>query len=294
MIFSFELCSMDAIGVLGYNKCMADKFKAIWVSHSSISDFLRCPRLYFLNNIYKNPETGRKISITNPHLALGSAVHDVLESLYELPVEKRFDIPLNVLLEVKWRKVTGKFGGFKDEIEEMQFKDRGLNMLKKVEQNPGPILKKAVKINQDLPWYWLSPESEIILCGKIDWIKYNEDDDTVDIVDFKTGKHDEASNSLQLAIYRLLLENCQKRKVRKASYWYLDKGEMVDFELPSAEDSYKRVMEIAMKIKDARRKGTFACEKCGCYACEALEKVVDGKAEFVGVGGYNKEVYIVE
>ena len=272
---------------------MADKFKALWVSHSSINDYLRCPRLYYLNNIYKNPETGRKISIMNPHLALGQAVHDVLESLSELPAEKRFDIPLKIVLEAKWQKVSGKIGGFKDDLEEMQFKDRALTMLSKVESNPGPILDRAIKIKQDLPWYWLSEEENIILCGKVDWIKYNSDDDTVEIIDFKTGKNEESNNSLQLAIYRLLLENCQKRKVKKASYWYLDKGEMIDFELPPSEESHRKVMEIALKIKEARKKNDFACERSGCYACEALEKVAKEQAEFVGVGSYNKEIYIV-
>ena len=272
---------------------MPDKFKALWVSHSSIGDYLKCPRLYYLNNIYKNPETGRKISITNPHLSLGQAVHDVLESLSELPAEKRFDIPLKILYEAKWRKVSGKLGGFKDEIEEMKFKDRGLSMLSEVERKPGPILERAVKIKQDLPYYWLSEDEEIILCGKIDWIKYNPDDDTVEIIDFKTGKNDESDNSLQLSIYRLLLENCQKRKVKKASYWYLDRGEMVDFELPALEESRKRVMDIALKIKDARKRNDFKCERSGCFACSELEKIASNKAEFVGVGSYNKEVYII-
>jgi len=270
---------------------MPDKFSAIWVSHSSINDYLRCPRLYYLNNIYKDPKTGRKISVINPHLALGQVVHDVLESLSELPVEKRFDIPLKVLLNVKWRKVAGKLGGFKDDFEEMKFRDRALTMLSNVESRPGLILEKAIKIKQDLPWYWLSEEENLILCGKIDWIKYNEEDDSIDIIDFKTGKNEESSNSLQLAIYRLLLEHCQKRKIRRASYWYLDKSEIVDFDLPSLEESEKRVMEIALKIKEARRKNDFACERSGCYACEALEKIVSGKAEYIGVGEYNKDIY---
>jgi ATP-dependent helicase/DNAse subunit B len=272
---------------------MADKFSAIWVSHSSINDYLRCPRLYFLNNIYKNPQTGRKISLMNPHLALGQVVHDVLESLSELPANKRFDIPLKVLLNIKWQKVHGKMGGFKSELEEMKFKDRALTMISKVEINPGLILQKAIKLKQDLPWYWLSEEQNIILCGKVDWIKYNAEDDSVEIIDFKTGKNEESGNSLQLAIYRLLLENCQKRKVKKASYWYLDKGEIVDFELPSKEESEKRVLEVALKIKEARKKNDFACERCGCYACEAMEKILLGNAEFVGVGEYNKEIFII-
>lgn len=271
----------------------ADKFSAIWVSHSSISDYLRCPRLYFLNNIYKNPKTGRKISLTNPHMALGQVVHDVLESLSELPVEKRFDIPLKVLLNIKWQKVHGKIGGFKDDLEEMQFKDRAVTMLANVGSNPGPILEKAIKLKQDLPWYWLSEKQNIILCGKIDWIKYNPEDETVDIIDFKTGKNEESDNSLQLAIYRLLLENCQKRKTREASYWYLGKGELVNFDLPSLAESEKRVMEIALKIKEARRKNDFSCERSGCYACESMEKIVRGEAEFVGVGEYKKEIYLI-
>ncbi|MCX6808134.1 MAG: PD-(D/E)XK nuclease family protein [Candidatus Berkelbacteria bacterium] len=271
----------------------ADKFSAIWVSHSSISDYLRCPRLYFLNNIYKNPQTGRKISLTNPHLALGQVVHDVLESLSELPVEKRFDIPLKVLLNIKWQKVHGKMGGFGNETEETQYKDRALTMLGNVERNPGPILEKAIKLKESLPWYWLSEEKNIILCGKLDWIKYNQEDDTVEIIDFKTGKNEESDNSLQLSIYHLLLEHCQKRKIRKASYWYLDKGEMIDFDLPTLAESEKKVMEIALKIKEACRKNDFACERSGCYACEKMEKIINGKAEFVGVGEYNKEIYLV-
>lgn len=273
---------------------MPDKFKALWVSHSSISDFNRCPRLYYLNNVYKNPETDRKIAITNPHLALGSAVHDVLESLSELPAEKRLEIPLKVLYEVKWRKVAGKLGGFKDEAQENEFKSRGLEMLKKVESKPGLILEKAIKLTQDLPWYFLSEEEEIILCGKIDWLKYNEADNTVDIIDFKTGKHDEDKNSLQLAIYRLLLANCQKREVSKASYWYLDRGEIIDFELPSLEEAHRRVLEVALKIKAARKENNMVCDKGGCYACRDLQKVVDGQAKFIGIGSYNKDIYVIE
>ena len=60
---------------------MADKYTAYWVSHSSINDFLKCPRAYFLKNVYKDPKTGRKIKLISPPLALGQAVHEVVESL---------------------------------------------------------------------------------------------------------------------------------------------------------------------------------------------------------------------
>ncbi len=272
---------------------MQDKYKALWLSHSSINDFLKCPRAYYFNNVYKNPETNRKISIINPHLALGQVIHDVLESLYDLPSSKRFDMPLKVLYEVKWRKISGKLGGFKNDKEEAEFKKRGLEMLKKVEANPGPLADKAIKINMDLPWFFLSEPDNIILCGKIDWIKYNSDDDTVNIIDFKTGKYEENENSLQFAIYRLLLENCQKRIVNKACYWYLKKGEIKNFDLPSSNEAYQSIMQIAKKIKQARKNKEFDCEKGGCYACEPFDKIISGKAEMVKIDNYKREIYVV-
>ena len=183
-----------------------DKYTAVWVSHTSISDFLRCPRGYFLKNVYKDPKTGHKIKVMTPHLALGQAVHAVLESLSVLPVDKRFsDEPLLAKYKREWQKVSGQQGGFQSEQEEAGFYKRGEDMLRRVMDNPGPIKTLAVKIQQDLPYYWLSEDENIILCGKIDWLEYLPDSDAVHIIDFKTGKVKEDENSLQLPIYKLLV-----------------------------------------------------------------------------------------
>ncbi len=272
---------------------MPDKYKALWVSHSSISDFLLCPRSYYLNNIYKDNKTGRKISIINPPLSLGSVVHNVLESLSVIKLKKRFGTPLLDRYEKEWAKVSGEKGGFKNENEELEFKNRGIEMLKKVEKDPKILLEKAIKIREDLPQYFISEDKEIMLCGKIDWLKYNEEDDSVDIMDFKTGKNKEDPSSMQLGIYRLLVENCQDRKVNQAGYWYLESGEIVYHDLPSSKESYDRVMEVALKMKDAKLSGIFECPRGGCFACNDLEKVVAGKAKFVGIGGYGKNMYII-
>ena len=85
---------------------MADKFKATWVSHSSIGDFLECPRLYYLHNVYKNPDTGRKISVINPYMSLGTAVHNVLEGLVEFKAEERMNRSLVDLFKEEWKKVA--------------------------------------------------------------------------------------------------------------------------------------------------------------------------------------------
>lgn len=223
-----------------------DPFSAVWVSHSSMGDFLKCPRAYYLHNLYKDPKTKRKINIVNPALALGVAVHEVVEGLGDYKAEERFKKPLVEHFAKVWKKVSGKWGGFKSEEEEVSHKSRAHAMLERVEKNPGPLLQKTVKIKEAEggmpPNFYLSEEENIILCGKIDWLIWKPEDDSVHILDFKTGKHEENKDSLQLPIYQLLLKNLQKRKVTGASYWYLDRDDApIEVDLPSVEESFEKV-----------------------------------------------------
>ena len=273
-----------------------DKYVAVWVSHSSIGDFLKCPRAYFLNNVYKDPQTGHKINLMSPPLALGQAVHEVLESLSVLPVDSRFEDPLVPKLEQAWKKVAGKKGGFNNFDLEQEYKNRGKEMLQRVLDNPGPLKKLAVKINMNLPYFWLSEEENIILCGKVDWLEYLPDTDSVYIIDFKTGKRDEQSDSLQLPIYHLLVHNCQKHKVVKASYWYLERNDKTTSQpLPNLKKAHEKILKIAKEIKLARQLRRFKCPKSkGCSVCNPLEAVIRGEAEFVGVDEYKQDVYVLE
>jgi len=272
-----------------------DKYTATWVSHSSLSDYLKCPRAYYLKNVYKDPKSGRKIQIMNPALALGSAVHEVIENLSIIPTPDRFKESLVLRYEKIWENYTGKRGGFLNEEKEFQYKERGKSMLRRVMDNPGPLKNRAVKINQDLPYYWLSEEDNIILCGKIDWLEYMEDVDGVNIIDFKTGKFDEDGSSLQLPIYYLLAMHTQTRPVVAMSYWYLDRDdEPTEVSFPSMEESTKRVMEVAHKVALARKLEHFKCaQNEGCRVCRPYEAIISGRATFVGVGGYAQDIYIL-
>jgi ATP-dependent helicase/DNAse subunit B len=284
-----------------------DKYSAVWVSHSSMGDFIKCPRAYYLHNIYKDPKSKRKINIVNPALSLGIAVHEVVEGLAKYKTEERFNKPLLETFEQAWKKVSGKKGGFSSAEQEAETKARAEAMIRRVQANPGPLLEKTVKIKEAQngmpPNYFLSDEENIILCGKIDWLVYKPEDDTVHILDFKTGKHEENEDSLQLPIYQLLLKNLQKRKVTGASYWYLDRDDMPkEVKLPDLEESYERVYEIAHKVKEMRAQaalegpGVFQCPKgeTGCFACKPFEKIIKGEADFIGVGDMNQDLYMVE
>lgn len=276
---------------------MPDKFAATWVSHSSICDFLKCPRLYYLKNVYKNPETGHKMSLMSPPLALGQTVHEVVEALSVLPTEKRFTESLIVKFQRVWPKVSGKKGGFRSPEQEEQYKKRGEEMLRRIMANPGPLKNLAVKIKMDLPYFWLSEEDEIILCGKIDWLEYSPDSDTVQIIDFKTGKNEEQDDSLQLPIYHLLVANCQKRKATRACYWYLDKtDELTERALPDLTEAREKVLKVAKEIKLARKLERYKCPQgeSGCASCKPYESILRGEAELVGTNEYNADVYVLK
>jgi ATP-dependent helicase/DNAse subunit B len=292
---------------------MPDKYTAVWVSHSSMGDFLKCPRAYYLHNMYKDPVTGRKMSIVTPHMALGTAVHSVLEDLANYPSEERFKRDLRAKFEEEWEKVTGLKGGFTSAEQEEEFKMRGKEMINNVIADPKFLVNKRVKLPKEKmnPNFYLSEDDNIILNGQVDWIEFLPDE-TLHIVDFKTGKREEQDGSLQLPIYLLLCNKLRPQwKVSKASYWYLESGKIVEKELPDAETAYRDVYDVALRVKQAREAGEFHCPKGdydwamgqgGCICCRPYEKILQWKAgqleddsvQSIGIGGFNQDMYVVK
>jgi hypothetical protein len=179
---------------------------------------------------------------------------------------------------------------------EDRYKKRGEDMLRRVMAHPGPLAEKAVKIKSDLPQYWLSESDGLMLCGKLDWLQYKEADDSIHIIDFKTGVSEESVDSLQLPIYYLLAHNCQTREVSKASYWYIARDDTpIPKKLPNLDKSHEIVLKIGKEMKLARQLDRFKCPEgeSGCKHCLPFEKIVRGEAIFVGTGEYGADVYIV-
>lgn len=283
---------------------LPDKYKAVWVSHSSMGDFLKCPRLYYLKNMYKDPKTGRKMAIVTPHMSLGIAVHEVLEGLGDFPSETRMDRDLIAWFSDVWNKYTGIQGGFTSDEEEKEFKERGLTMLTNVKRDPRFLINKRIKLKQEKmnPNFFLSEDDNIILNGLIDWIEYMPETDSLHIIDFKTGKKEEEDGSLQLPIYLLLCNALQKRKVTKASYWYLETDKMVEKELPNPDDAFHAVYQVALSVKEAREKGEFLCPsgESGCMHCRPFERILASKQQAddgvisVGLGTFNQDMFVIK
>ena len=273
-----------------------DKFKAVWLSHSSMGDFLKCPRLYYLRNIYKDIRTNHKVAIASPPLSLGQVVHSVIESLSEIPVEERFSVSPLIEFEKEWKKISGIAGGFEDRKEEEELKVKGKTMIQSIIGDPKILMNKTVKLKSDngLPYYWFSEPDNLILCGKVDWIEYLPDSDSIHIIDFKSGKYEEDDNSLQLPIYYLLAKNLQGRKISKASYWYLGSGRgLVEKSLPDEEKVISDISKLGSRISLARKLNHFKCETGGCRHCYPFERILKGEGKWVGTDEYNHDIYIL-
>ena len=96
----------------------------IFVSYTSLSDFLKCPRSYYLKNIYRDPKSGNRIQIASPHLSLGSTVHDSIKWFLEMQGQVTKDQLENKFRNF-WLKYSGKRGGFTSKDEEAIFGRRG-------------------------------------------------------------------------------------------------------------------------------------------------------------------------
>ena len=273
-----------------------DKYSALWLSYSSIITFLQCPRAFYLKHLYRDPKTGRKIRLVSPALSLGKAVHRVLESLARLPVEERFKTSLFERYEKVWPLFSGKKGGFVDKKIEEEYKKRGKTMLERVVSYPGILKHLAVRLKTALPYFWLSQEDDLILCGRIDWIEYLKETDSLHIVDFKTGRRVEPPNSLQLPIYSLIVSKTQLRRVAKTSYWYLERNNnLTEQSLADMEEVEKKVLSIGKEISLAKKLNRFKCpQKDGCPVCLPYEKILRGEGKFVGVDETGHSLYQLE
>ena len=99
--------------------------------------------------------------------------------------------------------------------------------------------------------------------------------------------------------------------VTKASYWYLEGDKIVEKELPDSETAYRRVFDVALKVKEARKDAKhegvekiFVCpsglynketKEGGCMNCRPYEWIInnDTRMEFVGVGGFSQDMYMI-
>lgn len=257
-------------------------YGSVWISYTSLSDLKKCRRLYILKiRKVKNLKT----QIVNPYVTLGEVVHETLNIISKLPKADRFSKPLEPEFLRLWDNFHAIKGGFESEEQEKEFKERGLRMIATVSENPGVLQNPAIRITESdglPPNYLLSDKESLVLCGNIDWIEVLPDG-SLHVIDFKTGNNED-KDILQLQLYMLLLSNKSKRKVKRISFWYLNKyNEPKEVPLPEMEGFEEFLVEKGREMKMLRSQKEVFCAKGGCKYCREYEAIFDGRAEYVGI-----------
>lgn len=262
----------------------------IFISYTTLSDFLKCPRTYYLKNIYRDSKTGSRIQIASPHLSLGSTVHDSIKWFIEMKGQVSSDQVISKYRNL-WLKYRGKRGGFESDEIEGDFGRRGLKMLDNFLKNADKLEK--ITHNIDFPKFHLF--EDVILMGNFDFIGEKEDG-SLHVLDFKTGANDE-KDAIQLYIYAILAEANLQKEVTSASFWYLDREDNPrDIVLDSLEPKLEWIIEKAKELKAALEKKEWICIKGDqCLDCTNYQAIADGKGEFQFTDfRYKKDVYYLK
>lgn len=264
----------------------------VFISYTALTDFLKCPRSYYLKNVYKEPKQGFRLQIITPHLTLGSTVHDTIKWYLESA-----DKPEEGATLKKFRNFWGKFrlkrGGFNSLEEEASFGNRGLKMVNNFLDHVDVLEPCAPFLH--FPKFKLI--ENVILMGNMDFVGQCADG-TLHVVDFKTGAHDEES-PLQLYIYAILAEANLQKEVSKASFWYLDREDGPrNIVLDPLDSQIEWLKQKGLELKAAIEKNEWVCIKAKdgtlCRDCRDYQLLLDGQGEFLFSDyRYKKDVYFL-
>jgi len=253
-------------------------------SYSKLSLFEKCPKQYYFN--YLDPEIApikKQFLKPRDYKTKGQAVHGAITLFYHLPEPERTFENLKKCLSRAWFSELdssqgmplGKLGGFRDLQHERTSYAQALLMLKKFfdieEPNPHLFYIPTKQIKDSFYDYeeMIKPLNDnFSISGKFDRIDKLEDN-TLRIIDFKTNKNE--SNKFQLIFYKFLAELNFKTLVRIVSFYYLNGGEIVDFDVSNInQDQIKD--QVLKKIDKIQQTKDFLPQKNKyCYHCDFLE-----------------------
>ena len=260
----------------------------IFISYTSLSDFLKCPRTYYFKNLYRDKKTGNRIQVASPYLSLGSTVHDSCKWYLEMGGQVTYP-QLERKFRNLWLKYSGKRGGFATREDEAVFGKRGIKMLDNFFKNA----KRLEKITHKIDFPKLNLFEDVILMGNFDFIGERQDG-TLHVCDFKTGVNDE-KDPLQLYIYAILAEANFGKSVSAASFWYLDRDdEPRQIVLDPLEPKLEWIIEKAKDVKETINAAKWVCAEQGKCDCASYQAILGGKGEFQFTDErYHKDIYFL-
>ncbi|MDP5182754.1 PD-(D/E)XK nuclease family protein [Blastococcus sp. BMG 814] len=211
-------------------------------SPKSLADFSDCPRRYRFANVDRpSPPRGPRFA----HHTVGTALHQVLSSWWDLPVERRTPGAARQLLIGAWSPA-----GFRDDEQSDRWRSRAAGWLTDYLADVDPTEEPRARERT------VSTMTErMTLSGRVDRI--DERGDELVVVDYKTGRSpstdDEARGSQALALYVLAVRRTLRRACTRVELHHVPTGTVAAFEHTerSLANHVRRAEDVAIDIQAA-------------------------------------------
>lgn len=210
---------------------------------------------------YRYQYVERRRGRPSPGDVLGALIHAILHDFFAyVPPHDRDVERLICLLDEKWQNLTFRMGS---PAEREAWRERAEELLRRFSHQHDleaqPLALEA---------YYEAPIADgVALVGRVDRVD-EEPDGSLHIIDYKTGARPPEVDAQQLRLYAIILERRLSRPLRRASYFYLDDGEVFSMRLSQEEleGELDEAVKTARAIAEEKEYPATIGQHCaGCH-----------------------------
>lgn len=192
---------------------------------------------------------------------LGALIHATLHDFFAyVPPHDRDVERLICLLDEKWQNLAFRMGS---PAERKAWRERAEELLRRFSHQHDleaqPLALEA---------YYEAPIADgVALVGRVDRVD-EEPDGSLHIIDYKTGARPPEVDAQQLRLYAIILGRRLSRPLRRASYFYLDDGEVFSLRLSQEEleGELNEAVKTARAIAEEKEYSATIGRHCaGCH-----------------------------
>jgi RecB family exonuclease len=240
------------------------------ISPERVRTFRRCRLRYRYQYVDRLP--GR----ASPRDILGALVHTALHDFFRyVPPSERDEERLITVLDEKWQALARLPAAARESLRERA--EAQLRLFAREEDlSVQPLALES---------HFQVPLSETVtLVGRVDRID-QERDSGLHIIDYKTGTRPEEPDVEQLHLYAIMVARTLSGPLRRASYYYLEMGEVLSISPDSQEldEVARRALAAAEEmVAETEYRATVSRHCAGCpylYLCAERDRIAQVRQE---------------
>ena len=212
---------------------------------------------------YKYQYVDRIPARPSPQDVVGALVHAALHDFFaHVPVHDRDVERLITILNEKWQGLAFRLGS---PAEREAWRQRAEAQMRRFSHQHDLSIQPLI-----LEGYYEVPVSDqVTLVGRVDRVD-EEPDGGLHLIDYKTGDRPPEVDVEQLCLYAIMLERKLSRPLRRASYLYLEEGDVWTIQ-PTQEELEASLSQVLATVEDMAAEQDFqATVGRHCASCPYL------------------------